>query len=157
MSNYTPPYGQTSAQVNPFGNTVLQAGGSVAMFGGNLSHSPSNGRVYGTMPTFGVGYARFSIYGGGGSTTVLDLDQSGLGLTVAGFHGVGGAITTYSNGDTTTMIGFGTPDVNFSFGYTFSLGLLPPATFNVNITAIDPATATSIGDGLYTDDDGWRH
>jgi len=147
---------RTTVQVSPFGNTVYQAGGSVGTFGGNLSYVPSTGTVYGT-PTVGASLAPFAIYGGGGPTTVVDLDQSGYGLSVSGFSGVGAGVSTYLSGATTKMVGLGTPDLGLAHGFTFKLGSLPPATFNVNVNSVNPATAVPIGDGLYTDDEPWQH
>jgi RHS repeat-associated protein len=138
--------GQTTVRVSPFGNTVLQAGVSVGIASPSVSYVPSTGNIYVTPA---VGNPTLGLFAGGGSTT--NLDQSGPAISAAGFAGIGGGGSYFPmTGDTTTLFGLGTPGPSLSAGWTLPLFSVPPATFNVNLPAIDAVSAVQMSEGLTT-------
>jgi RHS repeat-associated protein len=136
----------TTVQVSPFGNTVMQVGGGVGTFGSGLSYVPSTGHFFYTFSRGTPGGS--PLYAGWGPTTTLD--QSRSSVTGSFFQGVGGALTVFpETGDTTQLFGFGIPGLaSLSGGWTWNVGSVPPATFNMNITQAPPFGAMSTGDGL---------
>jgi hypothetical protein len=111
----------------------MQAGGNYSTVGASLSYVPSTGNLYVTM-TGGTPSA--GVYAGMGPTTVLD--QSGGSVTGSAFMGLGGAVSVYPSGDTTQMVGLGTPGASVAGGYTLPVGHVPPADVSLCVESAPP-------------------
>jgi hypothetical protein len=136
----------TVVEIDPFTNTVGQAGASWGYGGIGLSYVPSTGNVY-INPS--VGTKGGGIFLGAGPTT--NLDQSGKSVGFSGFYGLGGG-TSWNpyTGDRTDLIGFGTPNWSLGGGESWQIFSLPPAKMDVMLPGIPPSAAIPIGEGLYT-------
>jgi RHS repeat-associated protein len=152
--DYSDPPEQTSVQVAPFGNTVLQAGGNYGILNVGGSYVPTSGDIFFSL---GPGNPDIGIYAGAGPTT--NLDQKGFSLNATAFFGIGaGGSYQPKTGDTTEIFGLGTPGIIGSGQLTWLVASVPPATFSVSLPTIPPGmNATYIGEGMSTYEDWPTH